>query len=329
MKTNLSTILSIAFLLSFSVAATAQELSKTNPASQSEELGKVEWHRDYNQATQLAKETGKPILILFQEVPGCSTCRNYGHNVLSHPLMVEAIENEFIPLAIYNNKGGADRQILKKFGEPSWNNPVVRIVDVKGNDLVKRVSGNYSAKGLYSAMEKALKSTKHQIPEYMILLGKEVSSVQTQEKCYSMYCFWSGEKHLGNAKGVLKTEAGFANHKEVVKVTYNPNTISEEELDRFAKTGSCSPMQEAKFRFSNKDHLFYLKQSNYQYIPLSTIQQTVVNSALGNRTSPLKYLSPSQQKWLQEIQDKKRVKESFYHLELAEAWLKMNEAYKG
>lgn len=35
-----------------------------------EELGKVEWLRDYGEAQAKAKESGKPILILFQEVPG-------------------------------------------------------------------------------------------------------------------------------------------------------------------------------------------------------------------------------------------------------------------
>lgn len=34
------------------------------------ELGTVEWLRDYPAAQQQARESGKPILILFQEVPG-------------------------------------------------------------------------------------------------------------------------------------------------------------------------------------------------------------------------------------------------------------------
>ena len=34
------------------------------------ELGKVAWLRDYDQAVQQAKQENKPILILFQEVPG-------------------------------------------------------------------------------------------------------------------------------------------------------------------------------------------------------------------------------------------------------------------
>jgi hypothetical protein len=34
------------------------------------ELGKVPWLRDYDEALALARKTKRPILILFQEVPG-------------------------------------------------------------------------------------------------------------------------------------------------------------------------------------------------------------------------------------------------------------------
>ena len=84
--------------------------AQTNFSEQSEELGKVHWYRNYDKAVEESKKTNKDILILFQEVPGCATCRNYGQNVLSHPLMVEAIETSFVPLAIFNNKGGQDAE---------------------------------------------------------------------------------------------------------------------------------------------------------------------------------------------------------------------------
>ncbi len=34
------------------------------------EVGKVDWGRDYEAALAASKKTKKPILILFQEVPG-------------------------------------------------------------------------------------------------------------------------------------------------------------------------------------------------------------------------------------------------------------------
>ena len=84
---------------------------------------KVSWYRDYETALELSEKHDKPVLILFQEVPGCATCRNYGHDVLSNPLMTEAIENEFIPLAIFNNKGGDDAKVLKKIQRTKLEQP--------------------------------------------------------------------------------------------------------------------------------------------------------------------------------------------------------------
>ena len=80
-------ILAIYFLNMFSV------LAQTNPV----ELGNVHWLRSYDDAQLKSKTEGKPILILFQEIPGCQTCRSYGSDVLTHPLLVEAIETYFIP----------------------------------------------------------------------------------------------------------------------------------------------------------------------------------------------------------------------------------------
>lgn len=164
-------ILLMVFCL-FSLNIYAQK--RINTKNQNIELGRVNWLRNYDEAINLSKETGKPILILFQEVPGCSTCKNYGKNVLSHPLMVESIENEFIPLAIHNNKKGHDAQILKWFNEPSWNNPVVRIINANGANIVPRVSGNYTSIGLYRAMEQALIQKNRPIPDYMRLLKQEL-----------------------------------------------------------------------------------------------------------------------------------------------------------
>ncbi|MCW8131345.1 MAG: hypothetical protein KIS92_13430 [Planctomycetota bacterium] len=39
-------------------------------ADHPEELGQVAWLRDYADAQKAAKASGKPILILFMEVPG-------------------------------------------------------------------------------------------------------------------------------------------------------------------------------------------------------------------------------------------------------------------
>ncbi len=303
----------------------AQAQKKTDPSNQSEELGTVSWHRDYNTALTLSKKENKPVLILFQEVPGCMTCRNYGQNVLSNPLMVDAIENLFIPLAIYNNKKGADAKILRQFSEPAWNNPVVRIIDETGTNLVKRVSGNYSQKGLYQAMENALIKSGKEIPEFMKLLKQDIGAVElgTKEATFKMYCFWSGESHLGDADGVVATEAGFMNGYEVVKVNYDPEVITEAELTDYAEKAKCNLVSsEGKFR-KDKDPQYYLKHSDFKYLPLSPIQKTKINSALKNREDARVYLSPSQLKWLADLGKYNPKKKAFYDVDFLKAWGKM------
>ncbi|MFT4667779.1 MAG: hypothetical protein ACI9XB_004753 [Gammaproteobacteria bacterium] len=318
-----NSILLVMALLFSDLSVQAQE--KTNSSNQSEELGTVSWHRDYNSAITLSKEESKPVLILFQEVPGCMTCRNYGQNVLSNPLMVDAIEHLFIPLAIYNNKKGADATVLRQFSEPTWNNPVVRIIDEAGTNLVKRVSGNYSQKGLYQAMEAALIKSGKEVPEFMQLLKQDIGAVEvgTKEATFKMYCFWSGESHLGNADGVVATEAGFMNGYEVVKVNYDPEVISETELETYAKEAQCSKVSsEGKFR-KDKDPQYYLKHSDFKYLPLTAIQKTKINSALKNREDGRVYLSPTQLKWLEDLGRYNPKKKSFYDEDFLVGWEKM------
>ena len=76
--------------------------------------------------------------------------------MLSQSTIVNAIENSFVPLAIFNNRKGEDYKVLKFYKEPAWNNPVVRIVDAEKQDIIPRVSGNYSQLGVVQAMRQAL-----------------------------------------------------------------------------------------------------------------------------------------------------------------------------
>lgn len=293
-------LLSLGFILTliFVNDLTAQE--RTSRYDQPVELGNVSWLRDFDDAKAASKSEGKPIFILFQEVPGCSTCRNYGQSVLVHPLMVEAIENEFIPLTIFNNIGGKDRDVLSLFSEPTWNNPVVRIVDSEGDNIISRLAGDYTSLGLYRAMEEAMVREQREIPGYIEILGDDLllEADGTEEAVYQMYCFWSGEKHLGQIEGVVATDPGFTSAGEVVKVQYNPAIISKSDLDRIAEKGSCRKTKNKNFRM-DRDPQYYLKKSKYNVLPLSKSQRTKINVSIANQESPLHLLSPKQILWLE------------------------------
>lgn len=340
-------IISIAFLGAGLVKKEkhTKESMKTIVAHhQPKELGKVNWLRDIKTATTQAKVEKKPIFLLFQEVPGCSTCRNYGQQVLSHPLIVEAIETYFVPLAIYNNKDGKDREVLDYFHEPSWNNPVVRIIDDKKKNLVNRISGNYSVNGVTEAIIAVLQNQKIDIPAYLSLLHEELNARQTGvETTYlSMYCFWSGEKSLADINGVIETQAGFMDGREVVKVNFAPATLNYVDLIQKAKTKSCAShvytdnlvqqlaaekvvgsgktSEKKAFRI-DRETKYYLYKSSYKYLPMTSLQAVKANSLIGKGQSPNSVFSPRQLALLKIIQQHSKAKwKSAINANLISAW---------
>jgi hypothetical protein len=281
----------ILFLLFFPLVVTGQNAPV--------ELGDVHWLRSFDEARGKSKSEGKPILILFQEIPGCQTCRNYGSNVLTHPLLVEAIESYFVPLAIYNNKGGADAEVLHRYQEPAWNNPVVRVVDQQGKDVVNRLSGNYGTAGLASLLAEALISTQGKAPTYLQLLADELSALQrgTSITTYSMYCFWTGEALFGKVNGVMKTSAGYQNGKEVVMVEYDPSIITTSKLNEIAGHHQCNALSGGSFRLDATPK-YYLANSKYRTVPMTELQKCRVNSALADGLDPAEFLSAKQLAYL-------------------------------
>ncbi len=124
------------------------------------ELGLVPWERNLEAALQRSQVTYRPVLILFDEVPGCSTVLGFGTSVLSNPKIVSRLKREFELVVVYNNVAGADAAVLKSFGEPSWNNPVVRVVDAKRKPLAGRFDGPYDEVSLERYLDSVKKSPK-------------------------------------------------------------------------------------------------------------------------------------------------------------------------
>ncbi len=282
-------------------------LMKTSVAQHKHiELGNVQWLRNYDEAVKKAQAEDKDIFILFQEVPGCSTCKKYGKNLLTHPLIVETIEDQFIPLAIFNNHKGHDREILSQFNEPTWNNPVARIVNANGKDVVDRLSGNYSMLGLISLLEEGIAARKVLVPKYLSLLRSEYT--HTEELVLGMYCFWEGEKIIGNMPGVSTTEAGWMSGHEVVKISFDPDQIAAHEIIDHANKRRCADVVFSdesvkqnrvktkaldEYRIDRQDK-YYLNRSKYKTLNLTKAQATRVNSYLAQGLSPEEWLSGRQ-----------------------------------
>ena len=272
-----------------------------------EELGHIRWRTDFAAAQAESKRTKKPMLVLFDEVPGCATVCGFGRNVLTDATVVEAAETLFVPTLIYNNKPH-HAALLKSFGEPTWNNPVVRIMQPDRKELVPRHAGDYTVKGLLNRMRAALNAANTEIPPWMAL---SVPPTQTETATFGMYCFWSGEVAIGGLDGVLSTQAGFLDGHEVVEVTYDPSVIAFKSLYSKAKAAGqadhvfartteqakavpAAKRTDAPIRVSKKDDKYQMKRHPLAQVPMSDVQRTKVNAAIGRGQDPRVYLSPRQ-----------------------------------
>ncbi len=288
------------------------------------ELGQVDWGRDLDTAKAESAKTGKPVLLLFQEIPGCKTCQDFGRSPMSHPLLVEAIETEFVPVAIYNNRPGGDALILKKYDEPSWNFPVMRFVDADGADILPRRDRIWDTGGVARRLVEALTAAGREPPAYLRLAAAEAGPGQVAKATFAMHCYWEGEARLGALDGVLTTRAGWFGGNEVVEVVFDPTvrdydrlvksaqelecarTVYAHDQEQFAKATKLaghkvvlveSPARNAKA----SDQKYALNRSELRHLPLTPMQATKVNADLRNGEDPRRWLSPRQKQMLRAV----------------------------
>ncbi|MEO6039686.1 MAG: VPGUxxT family thioredoxin-like (seleno)protein, type 2, partial [Saprospiraceae bacterium] len=295
---------------------------------QPEELGQVHWLRDLKAGQAEAQKTGKPLLLLFQEVPGCSNCTRFGNLTLSHPLIVEAIESYFVPVCIYNNRGGEDAEALQIFNEPAWNNPVLRIVRADYHDVVLRMPDFRSSLPLVNGMRRALELTGTAVPQYLELLEEELQARASglQTATFSMYCFWSGEGTFGAIPGVIETAPGFQDGHEVVRVTFDPAIVGQADLEaRTQPKGVTACERNEGFRADNEPK-YYLSKTDYRYLPMTTLQACRANSLVGQGQSPDVLLSARQLTLLQSLRanPKRNWKSMIGRTDLAKAWAEIH-----
>lgn len=203
------------------------------------EVGLVKWGRDLDGALQRTGAGGKPTLVLFQEVPGCAGCRKFGQEVLSHPQVVEAIESEFEPVLVYNNRPGRDAEILARFREPSWNFQVIRFLDSDGKDILPRKDGVWETGDLAVRMVRALEAAKRPVPNYLRALAGIKLANEPARAAFAMHCFWTGELVFGGVPGVIRTEAGWLENREVTLVEFDRSLVSFDELLEHASRSDC------------------------------------------------------------------------------------------
>jgi Thioredoxin-like len=289
--------------------------TESGTPTQPVELGRVSWQRDYAAAVAQAKRDNKPLLVLFDEVPGCDTCTGFGSGPLSHPIVIDAA-NEFVPVAIYNNVQGKDAEVLKSFSEPPWNNPVVRFLSADEKDIIPRKDGVYTTPELLARMTAALKKAGRPVPEYLKLANAEANPAAREKAVFAMHCYWEGERLLGAMDGVLATRIGMLQGAEVVEVEFDPTVASYRQLLEKAVSLECAHQvftrndrqhdlarqvvgnkavrTDAAIDADTQQQYHLSLKPAYHYLPLTQLQATKVNAALAAGESPDRFLSPGQ-----------------------------------
>jgi len=262
-----------------------------NAEPQPTEIGTVTWEREYPRALTLAEESGKPVFLLFQEVPGCAGCRAFGREVLSRPELVSLIESHFVPLVVYNNRGGGHERIRKRYREPAWNYQVVRFVDAKGKDLIPRKDKVWTTSALAGRMIRALEAADRPVPGELHTLAGHAPPGETATAAFAQSCFWTGERKLGALEGVLETEAGFIRYREVTRVVYDPAVITYENLRKQAERMRCAsqsyPRLPEEYRPAPaRDQKKQIQGTPFAQLTLTPRQATKVNAYA--RTHPKK-----------------------------------------
>jgi hypothetical protein len=265
------------------------------------EIGTVDWRRDFEAALLDTERSGKPVFAFFQEVPGCSGCQKFGAEVMSHPAIVQAVQEEFIPVLIYNNRRGKDAALLRRYNEPAWNYQVVRFLDGNGTDLIPRKDRVWTTDALALRMARALEAAGRSIPGYLEVVAYENDTKNHATVAFAQHCFWTGEFELGQIRGVISTEAGWLEGREVVLLRYHRNLLSvktlvekagqtdsadkiylttELERERVLQDGrmTVGTLDDSYKRADASDQKRQIRKSVFDKMNLSPMQQTKVNS---------------------------------------------------
>ncbi len=106
---------------------------------------------------------------------------------MTNPLLVEAIEEQFVPVLVYNNRKGGDAELLKHFNEPSWNNPVIRYLNDQEKDLTPRKELVLSVPETAKRMIDSLLAAKIEIPAWLTAVAVPSRQNQFEKATFAMY----------------------------------------------------------------------------------------------------------------------------------------------
>ncbi len=322
-KTLVFTVLTALLVLSISCSSIApsnkNDHLRTETALNNKNLGRVRWLSDYNTALLKMAEENKPMLVYILGNTGNDVLSVRRNEILSHPLIVEAIESNFIPVAV-SPAVAAEHSILSLPGDTKTGT-AMSIVGTDGHPKSKNSDDAAWMKHLTGIMLDALQQEGMAAPVYLKLVNEEFNAAEKRESAViTLHCFWSGEVELGIEHGIVYTEPGYIGDKEALYLEFNGSAISYEDILKSSldlnlineafpmneqqSTAAHGIMPDKKVVDTTADAFVpaprkasykrYLSKSIYRFVPMTEKQAIMVNNALFLDEDPSEFLSPRQ-----------------------------------
>ncbi len=224
MRLSVSILLvTIALVASFIAASGDAIKSPATPA-------KISWLDDLDLALSRSKANGQPILALLHDAPDCAGCRSIQHELSNHPLLAEAAADEFVALRL--NPHPLQRTVTSS--------APLTFLNATGQPLLASTSHSNTTDRIAQQMQHALHAANRPVPHYLQALAMEHDVSKHKRSAFAMFCYWVGEYELGKIEGVISTEAGWLEGREVTLVNYHEDQLALPQLAQKAAEVKCA-----------------------------------------------------------------------------------------
>lgn len=145
----------------------------------------------------------------------------------------------------------------------------------------------------------ALTASSRPIPGYLRAVRDEYAGRKLKTASFAVGCYWEGERELGKLDGVVASRTGTLGPDEVVQVRFDPRTIDAGRLTEAVKAMNCYRgvrAADAPLQLDPEQQHDLWAHPEFAYLPLSAMQATKVNSAVGAGKDPSALLSPAQRR---------------------------------
>ena len=273
----------------------------------------IPWRDALDVALTQSQTSGKPVLAILQDTPDCANCQSFQRTIATHPLLVEAVADEFIALKL-------DRRLDQG---PAAASHHLLFLNAVGQPLIPSPVHAQSAQEIAARMIQALKASQRLVPNYLHAASIELDTGKHKQAAFAMFCYWVGEYELGKIDGVVATEAGWLEGREVTLVRYHQDQLTLPDLARKAAEVKCArkvfaPTESERREIANSTRLtvgaldkrYHIakpsdQKKQIQHWDLSSVsdltpmQLTKINAlAPDNPRRALEWLSPRQRRGL-------------------------------